>query len=108
LAKNISTFLGIVEKGLFKVLASDHPMRGAYRLTSLPINAQQKPVTAEITLSDLEGHAVLLQGVESEEWIWSANVLERGGLIAGAIASEVFDSSGDKPAGMLKYPWVGG
>jgi len=103
---NISTFLGIVRKGFFSVLASDHDVTGSYKLTSITMKAEQPPESGEITLADYEGKAIIVLGVENGGWIYSATVVEQAGLILTAVVQQAFASEGGNHSYRLKYPWM--
>lgn len=88
---NNSAFLGIVQDERFKPLASDHAVTGSFRLTGVAAQAAATPESEEISLTEYEGSAIIVRGVESGEWIYSAIVLERAGLILTAVVQNVFD-----------------
>lgn len=103
---NISAFLGVVRKGVFSVLASDHDVTGSYKLTSITMKTEQPPESGEIVLANYEGKAIIVLGVEDGEWIYSAAVVEQAGLILTAVVQQVFASEGGDHNYKLKYPWV--
>ena len=102
---NNSAFLGIVQDERFKPLASDHAVTGSFRLTGVAA-AAATPESEEISLTEYEGSAIIVRGVESGEWIYSAIVLERAGLILTAVVQQVFDPASKEDGSRLQYPWV--
>lgn len=102
---NNSAFLGIVQDERFEPLASDHDVKGSFRLTGAAM-AAATPESGEISLTEYEGSAIIVRGVESGEWIYSAIVLERAGLILTAVVQQVFGPSSKKGGSRLQYPWA--
>lgn len=103
---NNSAFLGIVEQGQLKLLASDHEATGSYRLTTIAMQDGQAPEGGEIELSEQEGLAIIVRGVESDGWIFGATIIEQAGLILTAVAQQVFERGSKEQAFRLKYPWT--
>ena len=96
-------FLGIVEEGRFVPLATEHPnVSRSLRLTTLPQQAAQSPESEEISLVPYEGSAILVRGVDSNNWIYSAVVVEQAGQILTAVVRHAFDLS--KREGLYRLP----
>lgn len=83
-------FLGIVEKGNFRVL-SPAPSLVPLRLTSIPMQAAVSPEVEELDLDQYEGSAIMVCGHDSGGWIYSARVIDQAGPILTAVVLEVFD-----------------
>lgn len=103
---NNSAFLGIVQDERFKPLASDHAVTGSFRLTGVAVPSAATPESEEISLTEYEGSAIIVRGVESGEWIYSAIVLERAGLILTAVVQKVFGPTFKEGGSRLQYPWA--
>lgn len=103
---NNSAFLGIVQDERFKPLASDYDVTGSFRLTGVAAQSAATPESGEIPLTEYEGSAIIVRGVESGEWIYSAVVLERAGLILTALVQQVFGPASKKGGSRLQYPWA--
>jgi hypothetical protein len=101
---NNYAFLGVVEHERFKPLAIDHKVAESYRLTSSSIQGSEPPESGELSLKEYEGSAILIRGMDSGEWIYSAIVVERAGLIVTALVQQVFGSNDQKTRHHLKYP----
>lgn len=101
---NNRAYLGIVEQGRFKPLVTEHKTAESYRLTSTAIQAAEAPESGALSLVEYEGEAILVRGMDSGEWIYSAIVIERAGLIVTALVQQVFGSNGQTAQYPLKYP----
>ncbi|MDV7390901.1 hypothetical protein RZS08_06100 [Arthrospira platensis SPKY1] len=87
-------YLGIVESGRFEPLATEYPnVSHSLRLTTLSLQAAQSPESEEISLIPYEGSAILVRGVDSNNWIYSAIVVEKAGQILTAVVRHTFDLS---------------
>lgn len=87
---NNSEFLGIVEREQFKPLLSDHEVIGSFRLTTISTQAAETPESGEITLSQYEGRAIIVRGVENGDWIYGASIVEQAGEILTAVVRRSF------------------
>ncbi|MCA1634195.1 MAG: hypothetical protein LC802_11000 [Acidobacteria bacterium] len=103
---NNNAYLGIVQDGRFRPLASDHEVSGAFRVTKSAMQAAESPESGEVSLAEYEGSAVILRGVESGDWIYSASVIEKAGYILTMVVQEVFNTGGAGQTRRLKFPWV--
>jgi hypothetical protein len=101
---NNYAFLGIVRDKLFKPLAAEHETAESYRLTSTAIQAAEPPDSGALSLAEYEGSAILVRGMDSGEWIYSAIVVEHAGLILTAVVQQVFGSNGGTAHYQLKFP----
>ncbi|MFY9269854.1 MAG: hypothetical protein WAO55_08935 [Candidatus Manganitrophaceae bacterium] len=106
--KNNYAYLGMVEGGKFKPLATEKALRGSFRLTTSSIQPPPTPESGELSLAQYEGNAILVRGVDRGEWIYSAMVVEQAGLILTAVVQEVFGSADTRDGYRLKYPLAGG
>jgi hypothetical protein len=87
-------YLGIVEEGRFMPLTAEHPgVTASLRLTALSQESQDAPESEEISLFHLEGSAILVRGVSSGDWVYSATVVEQAGPILSAVVRQTFDVS---------------
>jgi hypothetical protein len=100
---NNYAFLGVVQQGRFLPLATERDTAPSLRLTSIPMHAGQTPESGELAMDEYEGSAILVRGMDSGEWIYSAVVVERAGLILTAVVQQVFALPGNR----LKYPLTG-
>jgi hypothetical protein len=91
-------FLGIVQQGRFRPLAGERDTADSLRLTIATIQAAQPPESAEVALTAYEGSAIMVRGIDSGEWIYSAIIIDRADPILTAVVREVFgsDESGGK------------
>ncbi len=83
-------FLGIVQLGRFQILMPDHAAGDAVRLTGIPMQAAQSPESAEISLAEYEGSALMVAGHYGGGWIYSASVIDQAGPILTAVVKQVF------------------
>jgi hypothetical protein len=68
--------LGIVENGEFQRLAPPSELGGPTRLTSISPQASQPPESGELDLSEQEGSAIMVSGLDQGQWIFSAEVID--------------------------------
>lgn len=101
---NNYAYLGIVQEGRFKPLATEQDTAPSYRLTSQPLPPQGSPEQGEVPLADYEGSAILIRGFAEGEWIYSAIIIEKAGLILTAVVQEVFDLTRKPEQYHLRYP----
>ena len=83
-------FLGIVEKGEFRIL-SPYSSLGPVRLTGIPMQAAMSPEVEELDLAEYEGCAIMVCGHDGGGWIYSTKVIDGAGPILTAVVLEVFD-----------------
>ena len=101
---NNLAYLGIVERGRFRPLATESDTAGLLRLTTLAINASEPPESGEVRLTEHEGAAILVRGVDRGEWIYSATIVESAGLILTAVVQRVFDVAPGQGQHRFRYP----
>ena len=101
---NNLAYLGIVERGRFRPLATESDTLGLLRLTTLAINATEPPESGEVRLTEHEGAAILVRGVDRGEWIYSATIVESAGLILTAVVQQVFDVGPGQHQHRFRYP----
>jgi hypothetical protein len=101
---NNYAYLGIVQQGQFKVLATERDTAERLRLTTVSVSASEPPENGELSLATYEGSATLVRGYDNGAWIYSAVVVERAGLILTAIVQEVFASDDHRRQFRLRYP----
>ncbi|MCP4217499.1 MAG: hypothetical protein GY765_22855 [bacterium] len=83
-------FLGVVEKGRFRLVVPSQPMGGFLRLTKIQMQEARPPDSAELDLKAYEGRAVLIKGHGNGGWIYRAEVAEEGSLMVSALVKQVF------------------
>jgi hypothetical protein len=101
---NNLVYLGIVERGRFRPLATESDTPELLRLTTLAINATEPPESGEVRLTEHEGAAILVRGVDRGEWIYSATIVESAGLILTAVVQQVFDVAPGQRQHRFRYP----
>jgi hypothetical protein len=82
-------FLGIVQQGRFKPVAAERDTAEFLRLTTVGLGSTQ-PQTGEISLTEYEGSAVMVRGVDAGEWIYSAVITDRADAILTALVQQLF------------------
>jgi len=101
---NNYVFIGIVRAGRFKPLAAEHETSESMRLTTAALQPNQSPESGQISLVDYDGSAILVRGIDTGEWIYSAVIIEQAGAILTSVVQEVF-SLGEKATRFrLQYP----
>jgi hypothetical protein len=83
-------FLGYVQNGQFKILTPEGTLSGSVRLTEIQMQEAVSPESRELDLTEYENSAIMVHGRESGGWIYSAEVVDRGGPILTAVVMEVF------------------
>jgi hypothetical protein len=101
---NNYAYLGIVQNGKLKPLLTDHSTNDLLRLTNLPINSSEPPENSEISLTQYEGSAIIVRGFDKKNWIYSAIVIEKAGLILTTVVQEVFKTTGKSRKYRFNYP----
>jgi hypothetical protein len=84
------SFLGYVQNGQFKILTPEGTLSGSIRLTEIQMQEAVSPESRELDLTEYEKSAIMVRGHESGGWIYSAEVIDRGGPILTAMVMEVF------------------
>ena len=85
-------------------MATESDTAGLLRLTTLAINASEPPESGEVRLTEHEGAAILVRGVDRGEWIYSATIVESAGLILTAVVQRVFDVAPGQGQHRFRYP----
>jgi len=101
---NNYAYLGIVQRGRFKPMATEHDTAKSYRLTSVAVNSAVSPESGELSLEEYEGSAIIVRGFDKGEWIYSAVVIEQAGLILTAVVQQVFASTDKQHPYRLRFP----
>ena len=83
-------FLGIVQQGRSRPLAIERDTTDSLKLTTVGLQAAQTPESGEISLTVYEGSAIMVRGVDTGEWIYSAVIVDQAGPILTAVARQVF------------------
>ncbi len=83
-------FLGVVEDGLFNLLAPCTPLGCFARLTSISMTAAIPPEAGELDLSPYEGKVIVVQGHDGGGWIYSASVVEVAPPLLGGFLLECY------------------
>jgi hypothetical protein len=83
-------FLGIVQNGEFLILTT--PFSGGHKvmLTTLSMQAAEKPEGKKLDLGEYEGSAIMVKGHASGKWIYSAEVVEKASLILTELVKHLF------------------
>jgi hypothetical protein len=81
-------YLGVVRQSRFQVLRSESEVRGAFQLTSALPGAQPEPGLMSLAVE--EGSALMVRGIDREEWIHAASIVDRAGPILTAVVEQVF------------------
>lgn len=68
--------LGFVEEGRIQLLAPQPSLRGMVQLTSIQMQAAQSPESGEIDLCAYERRVIVVRGLDSGGWVYSAQVCE--------------------------------
>lgn len=105
---NNLAYLGVVQHGRFRPLATESEVAGSLRLTTSAIDTSEPPEKGELPLAEYEGSAILVRGVDRSEWVYSATVVENAGLILTAVVQAVFDRDQDLGQHRLRYPLAPG
>jgi hypothetical protein len=79
--------IGIVKEGRFVTL----PARQKLRLTRIAMQAAMSPTAGEVDLKPFEGSLLAVEGRGGDEWIYSANVVERAGKTIAAAVAEIVE-----------------
>ncbi len=99
---NNYAYLGVVEKGRFRPLATEQETAPRLRFTRAAVAAPPEP--EEMDLAPYEGNALLVRGFAEGEWLFSAIIIEEAGLILTAVVRAVFGADEDGPRRPLGYP----
>lgn len=82
-------FLGMVETRKFQLLLPETLAGTSFRLTSVRVQEAVSPESREINLAEYEGEAILIQGRESGEWIYSAELIDEAGPILTLLVQQL-------------------
>ncbi len=83
-------FIGIVEKGQFRILAPKRSLFIPIRLTRIQMQEARPAESAEIDLREYEGKAVMVTGHDGGSWIYRAVVIDSGGPLLTALVQKIF------------------
>jgi len=86
-----SLFIGVVEKGKFRVLAPQRLSTGFVRLTGIQMQEARPPESDELNLETYEGKAIMISGHDGGGWIYRAVVIDSGGPLITALVRKVFN-----------------
>ena len=85
------TIIGILENGKFRRLwPKPASKEDKTRLTSIQPMQAISPENGELNLSEHEGKIIAVRGDDQGGWVYSAQVIDTGGVIAKTLASEAF------------------
>lgn len=82
-------FLGMVENRKFQLLLPETLAGTSFRLTSVRVQEAVSPESREINLAEYEREAILIQGRESGEWIYSAELIDEAGPILTLLVQQL-------------------
>jgi hypothetical protein len=103
-AKNNLAYIGIVERGRFRPLATETDTEETLRLTTLGIDSADPPERGEVPLAEYEGSAIFVRGVDRGEWIYSATVIESAGILLTAAVQQAFSAAPGQGQHRLRFP----
>jgi len=83
-------FLGIVKNGQFQLLLPENLAGTSVRLTAIQMQEATSPESKEFDLTEFEGEAIMVQGRESGEWIYSAELIDEAGPILTVLVQKFF------------------
>ncbi|ACK69365.1 hypothetical protein PCC7424_0909 [Gloeothece citriformis PCC 7424] len=89
--RNDNQYLGIVEIGKLKLLLPPTVAGNYRRLSSSPMYINQPPELTEIDLSEYEGQAMMVTGLDGGGWLWCAEIIDVGSPILTALVQQVFE-----------------
>jgi hypothetical protein len=81
--------VGIVREGRFITL----PAKQEVRLTRIAMQAATSPTAGEVDLKPFEGNLLAVEGHAGDEWIYSANVVDRAGKTMAAAVAEMIEKA---------------
>jgi hypothetical protein len=89
-------FIGIVNNGKFNLLyPRPTPEIHEMRFTRIQAMEAKPPETGEIILGEYEGKAIAVQGNNQGGWVYSAEVIDKGGPLVTTLVRSVFGSMPD-------------
>lgn len=91
---NKNSYLGIVRGGRLVPFATQRRAGEALRVTGIDRQAAQPPESGEISLDIYESSALLVNGIDDGEWVYSATVVEQAGQIVTLLAQALFKQAG--------------
>jgi hypothetical protein len=83
-------FLGLVKNGKLKLLLPESEAGNIVRLTEMPKQAAIPPENQEIAIKKHEGKAIMALGQLSDDWIYSAEIIDLASPIVDALIKKVF------------------
>ncbi|MCJ7445474.1 MAG: hypothetical protein MUO26_13300 [Methanotrichaceae archaeon] len=83
-------FLGLVKDEKLMLLVPEVRSGHIVKLTEMPIQAAINPEVQEISLRKHEGKAIMVIGKGSDDWIYSAELIDLAGPIVSTLVQKVF------------------
>ncbi|HDG98355.1 MAG TPA: hypothetical protein ENF70_01865 [Deltaproteobacteria bacterium] len=82
-------FLGIVQSGQFQILTPTRQAGRSLWLTRMGMQVSASPESEEIELDAHEGKAIMVRGLDSGDWLYSAEVIDEAGPILTVMVQRV-------------------
>ena len=86
----VNETLGVVRDGRFHPVAAEGLPNLPVRLTAIRMQEAIAPEAGELDLSDYEGRAIMVRGLDAGGWVYSAAVVDHAGPILTAVVERVF------------------
>ena len=83
-------FLGLVRDGKMLLFLPESEAGKVVRLTEMPKQAAIPPENQEIALKKHEGKAIMAIGRLSDDWIYSAEIIDLASPIVNAMVKKMF------------------
>jgi hypothetical protein len=83
-------FLGLVRDGKMLLFLPESEAGKVVRLTEMPKQAAIPPENQEIALKKHEGKAIMAIGLLSDDWIYSAEIIDLAGPIVNSLVKKMF------------------
>jgi hypothetical protein len=81
--------MGLVQEGRFKPSVPSGRLEPYARLTYCVAETGAAPESQEVDLSLYDGRAIMVRGLDSGNWIYSAEVIEVAGPILSAVVERL-------------------
>jgi hypothetical protein len=89
-------FLGVVTNGKFQQLMPDPDSTAGKRFTSIEPQQSVLPKDRELKFDEYEGSAIMIQGHDHGDWVYSAEVIDKAGPILTAVVQRIFGQASYK------------
>jgi hypothetical protein len=82
--------LGLVQEGQLRLVGPRPALGSPLRLTGIGMQEARPPESQEIDLSEYEGQAVMVRGHKAGGWIYTAQIIDKGGPILTSLVRQIF------------------